>query len=185
MCHESSHPVGVVVVAVDQLVQHDVPLRVVRQVGVPDELLEVPPVVVDVAADPQLAGGRQVDDLPGPVRLPLVLLGGAPQRLDDGLRVVAVGVLAHGRVRTMIPAVPGRTECVLPGDAHLRRPRGCLPGGWTFGPMAKRPLVRFALSTRREEHLPSDERTRRRIGFSAVHNTDVKVRIPAEGAYGL
>ena len=50
-------------VAVDQLVEDEVPLRVVAEVGGGDELAEVAAVVVDVAGDPDFAVVGQVDDL--------------------------------------------------------------------------------------------------------------------------
>ena len=68
------------VIAVDQLLQDEVPLRVVAQVGGGDESCEIVAMVVDVAGDPDLALAGQVDDLLVAQRVELVLLGGGLRR---------------------------------------------------------------------------------------------------------
>ena len=47
--------------AVDDLLEDDVPVRVVGEVGVGDDSLEIAAVPVDVAADDQRTGRRQTD----------------------------------------------------------------------------------------------------------------------------
>ena len=91
------------VLAMDHFMEHDVPLRVVGQVGGDDELFEVPPVVVQVAGHPDFALGRQVDHLPGTGRGDLVFLGGGFQRFDDLIDLI-VGE-RHGLSRNCSPAL--------------------------------------------------------------------------------
>ena len=45
----------IIVIAVDELMQDQVPLRVIAQVGITKELFEVPAVVVDVGGHPDFA----------------------------------------------------------------------------------------------------------------------------------
>jgi hypothetical protein len=84
-------PAGVEVIAVDQLVEDEVALRVAAEVRGADELLEVRAVVVDVAGHPHFARFGQRDELMFAERAELVLIAGRAERLDH-----LVGVVGHG-----------------------------------------------------------------------------------------
>ena len=49
--------------AVNDLLEHEVPIRVVRQVGIVDKTFEIAAVPVDVAADHQRTLRRQTDEV--------------------------------------------------------------------------------------------------------------------------
>jgi hypothetical protein len=73
---------GVVVVAVDELVEDQVPPRVIAEVGSADEFVEVAAVVVEVPSHPELAFAREEDDLLMAEGFHAVLVGGRTERLD-------------------------------------------------------------------------------------------------------
>jgi hypothetical protein len=78
--------VGVVfikVIAVDQLMQDEMPLRVIPQIGGADELVEVGAVIVEIAAHPDFTLVGEVDHLLLAKRAELVLLGGGAKSFNN------------------------------------------------------------------------------------------------------
>src|SRR4051812_25597245 len=69
-------------IAVDQFVEHKVPLGVATQVGGSDKLIEVSSVVVEVAGHPKLALGGEVDDLLYAERFHAVFVRRRTERFD-------------------------------------------------------------------------------------------------------
>jgi hypothetical protein len=70
---------------VDQLVEDEVALGVLAEVGLSDEFLEVPPVVVDVAGHDQLPLGGEIDDLGLAQGRKLVLFRGGLEGFDHAV----------------------------------------------------------------------------------------------------
>jgi hypothetical protein len=86
-------------IAMDEFVKDDVPLGVVVEVDGRDKLVEVTTVVVDIAAHPDFALVRQMNGLADAAGVELTLLGGAFERLKDGISVgLDVGARHGGAV---------------------------------------------------------------------------------------
>ena len=84
--------VGVEALAVDQLLQDQMPLRVVSQVGGFEQFVEVAAMIVHVAGDPHFPLGRKRHDLLIAQRVDLVFLGRRAERLH-----YLVGSHRHGK----------------------------------------------------------------------------------------
>ncbi len=72
--------------AVDDLLQNDMPVRVVGQLGVGDEAFEVAAVAMDVAADDQRALGRQTDEVGASESVGLIGSNSLIEQVDGCLR---------------------------------------------------------------------------------------------------
>jgi len=77
-------------IAVDEFLENQMPLRVVGQVRAADEFLKVATMVVNVPGDPNIPLGREVHDLLIPVGGDLVFFGGRAKNFRNG-----VGVCDH------------------------------------------------------------------------------------------
>jgi hypothetical protein len=71
------------VIAVDEFMKDNVPLRIVCQVGMPDELAEVGPVIVDIAGHPYFTFFRKGNNLRLPERAEPIFIPGRTECLDD------------------------------------------------------------------------------------------------------